>query len=65
MRNAYKISVVKNVNRPREDLRCGRENNNKMGLNDIMCENVYWIRLAEDRDQWPALANTIMNFRVP
>jgi hypothetical protein len=24
-----------------------------------------WIHLAEDRDQWRALANTVMNLRVP
>jgi hypothetical protein len=24
-----------------------------------------WIDLAEDRDQWRALANTAMNLRVP
>jgi hypothetical protein len=28
-------------------------------------EGVDWIHLAEDRDKWRALANTVMNLRVP
>jgi hypothetical protein len=26
---------------------------------------VDWIRLAQDRDQWWAVVNTVMNLRIP
>jgi hypothetical protein len=28
-------------------------------------DGVDWIELAEDRDQWRALVNTVLNLRVP
>ena len=29
------------------------------------CEDMDWIKLAEDRDRWRAFVNAIMNIRVP
>jgi len=29
------------------------------------CEDANWIHLAQNRDQWQALVNTVMNFRFP
>jgi hypothetical protein len=37
----------------------------KMDLTEIGWDGVDWIDLAQDRDQWRALVNTVMNFRVP
>jgi hypothetical protein len=39
--------------------------NIKMNLRDIGWCGMDWIDLAQDRDQWKALVNTIMNLRVP
>jgi hypothetical protein len=40
------------------------EDNIKMDLWEIGLEIVYWIHLAQDRDRWQTLVNTIMNIRV-
>jgi hypothetical protein len=39
--------------------------NIKMDLREIGWDGVDWIDLAQDRDQWRALVNTVMNLRVP
>jgi hypothetical protein len=36
-----------------------------MDLRDIECDDMDGIDLAQDKDQWRALVNTIMNLRVP
>jgi hypothetical protein len=41
------------------------EDNIKMDLRDIGIDGANWIRLAEDRVQWRACVNTVMNLRVP
>jgi hypothetical protein len=40
-------------------------NNIKMDLREIRWDGMDWIDLAQDRDQWRALVNTVMNLRVP
>jgi hypothetical protein len=65
-RNAYRILVGKPegkrpLGRPRR--RCG--DNIKMDLTEIGWDGVDWIELAQGRDQWRALVNTVMNLRVP
>jgi hypothetical protein len=39
--------------------------NIKTDLGDIGWDNMDWIDLSQDRDQWRALVNTIMKLRVP
>jgi hypothetical protein len=65
-RNAYKI-LVGNPERksPLGRLRRRCVDNIKMGLRDIRWGGMSWIDLAEDRDQWKALMNKVMNLRVP
>jgi hypothetical protein len=49
------------VGRPR----CMWVDNIKMDVKEIGFDGIDWIDLAQDRDQWRALVNTIMNLRVP
>jgi hypothetical protein len=39
--------------------------NNKIVLREIGWSGMDWIDLTQDRDQWKALANTVINRRVP
>jgi hypothetical protein len=65
-RNAYRILVGKSEGkRPLGRLRRRWEDNIRMDLREIGWSSVDWIDLAQDRDQWRALVNTIMNLRVP
>jgi transposase len=64
-KNAYRILVGK----PEEKRPLGRPrrrwvDNIKMDLREIKRDGMDWIDLAQDMDQWRALVNTAMNFRV-
>jgi hypothetical protein len=41
------------------------EDNIKMDLREIGIDGANWIQLAQDRVQWWAFVNTVMNLRVP
>jgi len=41
------------------------EDNIKMDLEEVGGGRVDWMELAQDRDGWRALVDTVRNFRVP
>jgi hypothetical protein len=64
--NVYRISVRKSEGkRPLGRQRRRGVDNIKMNLREIGWGGMNWINLAQDRNQWRALVNTIMNLRVP
>jgi hypothetical protein len=65
-RNAYRVIVGKSEGkRPLGRHRHRWEDNIKMGLLKIGWGGMDWINLVQDRDQWRAVVNTVMNVRVP
>jgi hypothetical protein len=65
-RNAYRISVGKlEGKRPLGRPRRRWKDNIRMDLREIGWGGMDWIDLAQDRDQWRALVNTVMNLWVP
>jgi hypothetical protein len=65
-RNAYRILVGKpEGKRPPGRPRSRWEDNIRMDVRVIGWGGMDLIDLAQDRDQWRALVNTVMNLRVP
>jgi hypothetical protein len=65
-RNTYRMLVGKpEGKRPLDWLRRRWVDNIKFDLREIGWGSIDWIDLAQDRDQWTAVVNTVMNLRVP
>jgi hypothetical protein len=65
-RNAYRVWVGKSKGkRPLGSPTHGWVENIKMDFREIGRSDMDWIDLAQNRDYWRALVNTVMNLRVP
>jgi hypothetical protein len=65
-RGVYRVLV----GRPKGKRPLGRprrrwEGNIKLNVREIGIDAANWIQLAQDRVQWRAFVNTVMNIRVP
>jgi len=58
------------VGKPEERRTLGRprniwEDNIKMDLHEVECEDIDWIDVDQDRDMWRARVNAVMKLQVP
>jgi hypothetical protein len=65
-RDAYRLLVGKpEGRRPLGRPRCRWVDNIRMDFVEVGWCNVEWIGLAQDRDRWRALVNSVLNLRDP
>jgi hypothetical protein len=65
-KNAYRILVGNpEEKRPLGRPRCRWVDNIKIDLTEIGWGGMDWVDLAQDKSQWRALVNTVMNLQVP
>jgi hypothetical protein len=65
-RNAYILLVGKpEGKRPLGRARCNWVDNIRMHLGEVGWGDVDWIGLAQDRNRWRAVVNSVLNLRVP
>jgi hypothetical protein len=64
--NAYRLLVGKpEGKRPLGRPRRRWVDNIRMDLGEVAWGDVDWIALAQDRNRWRALVNSVLNFQVP
>jgi hypothetical protein len=59
MRNVYRMLVGK----PERKRPLGRPERRSEDLNEVGWEGVGWVHVAQDRDRWHVLVNTVLNLR--
>jgi hypothetical protein len=64
-RNAYRLLVGKPVGKRLGRPRHRWVDNIRMDLGEVGWSDVDWIGLAEDRNKWRALVNSVLNLWVP
>jgi len=65
-RGVYRVLMGKpEGTRPLVRSRHRWEDNIKMDLQEVGCEGMDWMELAQDRDSWWTLVNAVMNLQVP
>jgi hypothetical protein len=65
-RNAYRLLVGKpEGKRPLGRPRCRWLDDIRMDLGEVGWCDMDWIGLAQDRNRWRALVNSVLNLRVP
>jgi hypothetical protein len=65
-RDVYRVLVWRpESKRPLGKPRHRWQDNIKLEIREIRIDGTSWIRLAQDRVQWWAFVNKVMNLRVP
>jgi hypothetical protein len=65
-REVYRVLVERpEGKRPLGRPRRRWEDNIKLDLKETVIDEANWVQLAQDRVQWRACVNTVMNLRVP